>query len=130
MAVAKLKDFLDREGVKYAAIAHSLAFTMQEVAASAHIPGKQLAKPDWQLIRRWQGKQSARRQITDTRREWLFLLPPFCRPITRLLQFRSHSMFGTQSFLETGNLQPIPAAMHYGLMSPKPLSNDFIRISS
>lgn len=44
MAVAKLKEFLDREGVKYVAIAHSPAFTMQEVAASAHIPGKQLAK--------------------------------------------------------------------------------------
>jgi Ala-tRNA(Pro) deacylase len=44
MAVAKLKEFLDREGVKYVAIPHSQAFTMQEVAASSHVPGKQLAK--------------------------------------------------------------------------------------
>lgn len=44
MAVAKLKELLNREGVKYSVITHAPAFTMQEVAASAHIPGKQLAK--------------------------------------------------------------------------------------
>jgi Ala-tRNA(Pro) deacylase len=44
MAVDKLREFLDGEGVKYAVISHPPAFTMQEVAASAHIPGKQLAK--------------------------------------------------------------------------------------
>ncbi|HEV2319228.1 MAG TPA: YbaK/EbsC family protein [Verrucomicrobiae bacterium] len=44
MAVAKLKEFLDREGVKYSAVSHLPAYTMQEVAESAHIPGKQLAK--------------------------------------------------------------------------------------
>ncbi len=44
MPAKKLKDFLDQEGVKYVAITHSPAFTAQEVAASAHIPGKELAK--------------------------------------------------------------------------------------
>jgi Ala-tRNA(Pro) deacylase len=44
MAVAKLKEYLDREGVKYAAVSHSPAYTNQKVAESAHIPGKQLAK--------------------------------------------------------------------------------------
>lgn len=44
MPVKKLREFLDDNGVKYVAIRHSPAFTAQEIAASAHIPGKQLAK--------------------------------------------------------------------------------------
>lgn len=44
MAVHKLKEFLDSQKVKYVAITHSLAFTAQEIAASAHIPGSELAK--------------------------------------------------------------------------------------
>ena len=40
----KLKDFLDSNGIKYVTISHSRAFTAQEIAASAHIPGKELAK--------------------------------------------------------------------------------------
>src|SRR5204863_5421525 len=44
MPVKKLKEFLDREKVKYVSIIHSTAYTAQEVAASAHITGKELAK--------------------------------------------------------------------------------------
>ena len=44
MIVKKLKDFLDKEGIEYISITHSKAFTAQKVAASAHIPGKELAK--------------------------------------------------------------------------------------
>lgn len=44
MPVKKLKEFLDANGVKYVSIIHSAAYTAQEVAASAHIPGKALAK--------------------------------------------------------------------------------------
>jgi Ala-tRNA(Pro) deacylase len=44
MPVAKLKEFLDRHKVKYVIISHSPAITAQEIAASAHIPGKELAK--------------------------------------------------------------------------------------
>lgn len=44
MAVGKLKEFLDRVGVKYTAVPHSPAYSTQKVAESAHIPGKQLAK--------------------------------------------------------------------------------------
>src|SRR5437762_12327384 len=44
MPVKKLKEFLDREKVKYVSIVHSTAYTAQEVAASAHITGKELAK--------------------------------------------------------------------------------------
>jgi Ala-tRNA(Pro) deacylase len=44
MPVDKMKQFLDGEGVKYVAIQHSPAYTSQEVAASAHIPGRELAK--------------------------------------------------------------------------------------
>jgi Ala-tRNA(Pro) deacylase len=44
MPVAKLKEFLDQNRIKYVCITHSRAYTAQEVAASAHIPGKDLAK--------------------------------------------------------------------------------------
>jgi Ala-tRNA(Pro) deacylase len=44
MPVKKLKDFLDSHKVKYVTVNHSTAFTAQEIAASAHIPGKELAK--------------------------------------------------------------------------------------
>ncbi|NOQ21172.1 MAG: deacylase [Candidatus Aegiribacteria sp.] len=44
MPVEKLRDFLDSNGVKYITIRHSPAFTAQEIAASAHIKGRDLAK--------------------------------------------------------------------------------------
>ncbi len=44
MPVKKLKDFLNQEQVKYVSIVHSPAYTAQEVAASAHITGRELAK--------------------------------------------------------------------------------------
>lgn len=44
MPVQTLKDFLDKNNVKYVTVAHSPAYTAQEIAASAHIPGKELAK--------------------------------------------------------------------------------------
>lgn len=40
----KLKDFLNKNGVHYVTISHSKAYTAQTIAASAHIPGKELAK--------------------------------------------------------------------------------------
>ncbi len=39
-----LREFLDKNNVKYITINHSQAFTAQEVAARAHVPGKILAK--------------------------------------------------------------------------------------
>ncbi len=44
MPLQKLKQFLDDQGVKFVTISHSPAYTAQEIAASAHIPGKELAK--------------------------------------------------------------------------------------
>jgi Ala-tRNA(Pro) deacylase len=44
MPVKKLKQFLDENRVKYVCITHSKAYTAQEVAASAHIPGRAMAK--------------------------------------------------------------------------------------
>ena len=44
MPVKKLKDFLNSHNVKYVTIIHSTAYTTQEIAASAHIPGRQMAK--------------------------------------------------------------------------------------
>lgn len=40
----KVKEFLEEKKIKYVSIAHSTAYTAQEVAASAHIPGKEMAK--------------------------------------------------------------------------------------
>jgi Ala-tRNA(Pro) deacylase len=44
MPAAKLKEFLDANGVKYVTIRHSVAYTAQEVAASAHVRGSEMAK--------------------------------------------------------------------------------------
>jgi Ala-tRNA(Pro) deacylase len=39
-----IKEFLDQNNVKYVSIKHSRAYTAQEIAASAHIDGKKVAK--------------------------------------------------------------------------------------
>lgn len=44
MPVTRLKAFLDEHRVHYVTMSHSPAFTAQEIAAAAHIPGKALAK--------------------------------------------------------------------------------------
>jgi Ala-tRNA(Pro) deacylase len=44
MPVQKVREFLDQEKVKYVTIQHSEVYTAQEVAASAHISGKEIAK--------------------------------------------------------------------------------------
>ena len=44
MPAAKLKQFLDTNNVRYLSIRHSPAYTAQEIAALAHIPGRELAK--------------------------------------------------------------------------------------
>src|SRR5437667_2597273 len=44
MPARKLKAFLDKEKIKYVNIIHSTAYTAQEVAASAHVTGRELAK--------------------------------------------------------------------------------------
>lgn len=44
MTVRKLQEFLDSHHIKYVRIIHSPAYTAQKIAASAHIPGKTLAK--------------------------------------------------------------------------------------
>ena len=39
-----LKEFLDENDIKYVSIMHSLAFTAVDIAKSAHIPSKEMAK--------------------------------------------------------------------------------------
>ena len=39
-----VKEFLDKNKIKYVSIKHSRAFTAQEIAASAHIKGRKIAK--------------------------------------------------------------------------------------
>jgi Ala-tRNA(Pro) deacylase len=44
MPLSKLREFLDRNQVKYLVISHSVAYTAQGIAALTHIKGKELAK--------------------------------------------------------------------------------------
>jgi Ala-tRNA(Pro) deacylase len=44
MPLRMLKDYLDSHEIKYVVISHSQAFTAQEIAACAHIPGQEMAK--------------------------------------------------------------------------------------
>jgi Ala-tRNA(Pro) deacylase len=44
MPLRKLREFLDSHNVKYVTMIHSPAYTAQEIAAAAHVPGKELAK--------------------------------------------------------------------------------------
>ncbi len=44
MPAKRLKEFLDGNHVKYVTVSHSRAFTAQDVAESAHVSGKELAK--------------------------------------------------------------------------------------
>jgi Ala-tRNA(Pro) deacylase len=44
MPLQKLEEYLDKNKVRYVRVRHSPAYTAQEIAASAHIPGKDLAK--------------------------------------------------------------------------------------
>jgi Ala-tRNA(Pro) deacylase len=44
MPAKKLKEFLDSNSIKYVVISHSTAYTAQEIAASSHVRGQELAK--------------------------------------------------------------------------------------
>ncbi|MGE5894040.1 MAG: aminoacyl-tRNA deacylase [bacterium] len=44
MPARKLKEYLDSHAIKYETRMHYPMYTAQEIAASAHIPGKELAK--------------------------------------------------------------------------------------
>ena len=44
VATRRIKEFLDGNKAKYVIVTHSPAFTAQEVAEAAHIPGRHLAK--------------------------------------------------------------------------------------
>jgi Ala-tRNA(Pro) deacylase len=72
MPVTRLKEYLDRNKVKYVSIRHSTAYTAQEIAASAHVKGRNLAKS---VVVRLDGKMAlavlpAKYQIElDTLRE-------------------------------------------------------------
>lgn len=44
MLAPRFKDFLDSNGVKYTSIPHRPAYTAMEIAESAHVSGKDMAK--------------------------------------------------------------------------------------
>ena len=44
MSASDVKIYLDSQNIQYTIIEHPLAYTAQEIAAAAHVPGQQLAK--------------------------------------------------------------------------------------
>lgn len=44
MLSERLKEFLDANGAKYVTVPHRQAYTAMEVAESAHVPGREMAK--------------------------------------------------------------------------------------
>lgn len=44
MPLERLKTFLNEQGIEHESITHEPRYTAQEIAASAHVPGKELAK--------------------------------------------------------------------------------------
>ncbi len=44
MPMTRLREFLDQHHARYVSVRHSPAYTAQEIAAKAHIPGKEMAK--------------------------------------------------------------------------------------
>jgi len=44
MPTKMLREFLDQNKIRYVTVKHSVAYTAQEIAASAHIKGQELAK--------------------------------------------------------------------------------------
>lgn len=44
MPVQRLQEFLDSNGTKYVSIPHTPAYTAQEIAANAHVRGRDMAK--------------------------------------------------------------------------------------
>ncbi len=44
MPAKRLKEYLDQEHIEYTTLPHLSAYTAQEVAASAHVPGQKFAK--------------------------------------------------------------------------------------
>ncbi|NJD11108.1 MAG: YbaK/EbsC family protein [Gemmatimonadetes bacterium] len=71
MPLAQLKEFLDGNAVKYVTVAHSAAYTAQEVAALAHVPGREWAKT---VMVRLDGKMA------------MAVVPASCRVVFGLLQ--------------------------------------------
>ena len=71
MPLKKLRDFLDSKNIKYVTIEHSRAYTANEIAATAHIPGKELAKT---VMVKIDGKMT------------MTVLPAYCKVNFELLQ--------------------------------------------
>ncbi len=44
MPVQRLKEFLDKNNIKYVVVSHSRAFTAAAIGAITHIPGREIAK--------------------------------------------------------------------------------------
>lgn len=45
MPAPQIVEYLERHGIRYDVLPHEIAYTAQEAAAAAHVPGSELAKP-------------------------------------------------------------------------------------
>ncbi len=45
MPVKNIREYLDQNHIHYSVLPHAPAFTAEETAATAHVPGRELAKP-------------------------------------------------------------------------------------
>ncbi len=73
MPVKKLREYLESHKIKYVTISHSAIYTAQEIFASAHIPGKELAKTvDWSDRKLWGSHRRVSENIEgQVDRKWL-----------------------------------------------------------
>lgn len=74
MPIERLKQFLDGNAVKYVTVKHSPAYTSQEVAALAHVPGREWAKT---VMVKLDGKMA------------MAVVPASCRVVFDLLKLAS-----------------------------------------
>jgi Ala-tRNA(Pro) deacylase len=87
MPLERLKSFLDGNAVKYVLVKHSPAYTAQELAALAHVPGKEWAKT---VMVKLDGKMA------------MAVVPASCRVVFDLLKgasgARAAELAGEQEF--------------------------------
>ena len=130
MPVRKLKEFLDQNGVRWGSSVHSPADTAQEIAASAHVKGKELAKTvmvkvdgkpvmvvlpasqrvDFQVLRDVTGGGVV---VLSSEAEFRELVPALREPLTGGFQFMEYITDDARLTLENA----VSAAQHGAFMA-------------
>lgn|SRR5512143_162143 len=119
MPLERLKGFLDGNAVKYVMVRHSAAYTAQELAALAHVPGKEWAKT---VMVKLDGKIA------------MAVVPASCRVVFDLLRSasgaRTAELAGEQEFkdlcpgCEVGAMPPFGNLFGMDVYVDAPLAED------